>query len=85
MPLCGFDAKMLQGLTLFAQGLYESALRLSEEKGIAVDEAMQIEIKEMNVFLGALEEKYQALRKTHGVDEAMRELTEWTAMRDKNT
>lgn len=83
MPICGFNPKMLQGVTLFAQGLYEAALQRSRERGISLEEAMEIEIQEMNVFLGALEEKYQDLRKTHSVDEAMRQLTEWTTHRNR--
>jgi hypothetical protein len=83
MPLCGFNPKMLQGLTLFAQGLYEAVLQRASERGISIEKAMEIEIEEMNVFLGALEEKYQELRKAYSIDEAMRKLVEWTESQNK--
>lgn len=82
MPMCGFNAKMLQGLTAFAQGLYDQAHRLAKEQGIPLEDAMEKEIHEMNVFLAALDETYEELRRSgKDVDEAMRELSEWTKSR----
>ncbi len=78
MPLCGFTPKMLQGLTTFAQGLYEQAHKLSNEQGIPLEQAMEKEIHEMNVFLAALDQRYEELRKTRSVDAAMVELAKWT-------
>ncbi|MDP3956674.1 MAG: hypothetical protein Q8P97_01625 [bacterium] len=78
MPLCGFNATMLKGLTLFAQGLYEQVVKRSEKDGVDVKTAMEIEVHEMNIFLPALDEKYEELRKTQDVDEAMRNLVRWT-------
>ncbi len=77
MPICGFDKKMLKGLTLFAQSLYEAALRKSKEKSITIEDAMKIEIDEMNGFLFALDSKYEEYRKVHGVPESMGKLIDW--------
>lgn len=78
MPLCGFNDQMLKGLTLFAQGLYKSAVKRAAEEDVNVEEAMEREIHEMNVFLAALDEHYEALRNTMDVDEAMHGLIAWT-------
>jgi len=78
MPFCGCNAQMLQGLANFAQGLYKQALKLSEDQGLSIEDAMEKEIKEMNVFLAALDDRYDELRKKRSVDAAMVELAEWT-------
>ena len=77
MPLCGFDKKMLAGLTMFAQSLYEAALRKSQEKNISIEEAMQIEIEEMNEFLFALDETYAKFRVNNNVPKSMQKLVSW--------
>lgn len=74
---------MLKGLTLFAQGLYEQAVKRAAKDGVDVKTAMEIEVHEMNVFLPALDEQYEELRKTQDVDEAMRNLVTWAKQRDK--
>lgn len=80
MPLCGFNPKMLHGLTEFAQGLYEQALKRQSQDNIPIERAFEIEVEEMNIFLTKLDEKYYAeLRPKHGVDEAMKKLVEWSA------
>lgn len=76
--MCGFNPEILKGMTLMAKGFYTSALRLSKERGIPIDQAMKIEVQEMTVFLTALDEQYAELRKTHSVDEAMKNLAEWS-------
>ncbi len=85
MALCGFNAQMLKGLALFAQGLYGAALRISEERGISIEHAMENEIEEMNVFLAALDEHYVELRKTQPVDVAMRNLVKWADEHEQRT
>ena len=84
MPMCGFSPKMLQGLTMFAQGLYDSALVRSQEKRISIEAAMEAEIHEMNVFLAALDEHYDELKERMSVDQAMRNLTQWTQEQREN-
>ena len=84
MPLCGFNPKMLEGLTKFAQGLYEQALKRQQEDGIPIERAFETEVEEMNIFLTKLDEKYyKDLRPKHTVSEAMDKLVEWTAAQPK--
>jgi len=85
MPLCGFNPKMLEGLTKFAQGLYEQAIKRSVGENIPIEQAFKIEVEEMNIFLTKLDEKYyKELRPKHAVSEAMEKLIEWTAFYPKN-
>ena len=83
MPMCGFNPKMLKGLTMFAQGLYEQAEWQAERQGISLGEAFEKEVKEMNVFLAALDEHYEVLRKSTDVDDAMRQLVAWADARKR--
>jgi len=84
MPFCGFNPKMLEGLTKFAQGLYEQALKRQKEDGIPIEQAFEIEVEEMNIFLTKLDEKYYSeLRPKHNVAEAMDKLVEWAAFQPK--
>ena len=52
-----------------------------KEKKIDIKQAFQEEIRELGIFLEALEEKYQELKKEHPVGETMQKLVKW--MRDK--
>jgi hypothetical protein len=81
MPLCGFNPMMIKGLTMFAQGLYSQAQKRAREEDVSLDEAFTKEVHEMSVFLAALDERYEELKKTFGVDEAMRELIVWAEQR----
>jgi hypothetical protein len=77
MPLCGFNPTMLKGLTMFAQGLYAQAQKRAATDGTSLDDAFTKEVHEMTVFLAALDERYEELRKTRAVDDAMRDLVLW--------
>jgi hypothetical protein len=77
MPLCGFNPTMLKGLTMFAQGLYAQAQKRAGTDKISLDDAFSKEVHEMTVFLAALDEQYEELRKTYAVDDAMRQLVSW--------
>jgi len=68
---------MLKGLTMFAQGLYAQAQKRAKSDDISLDDAFTKEVHEMVVFLAALDERYEELRKHYTVDEAMRELVLW--------
>ncbi len=81
MPLCGFNPTMLKGLTMFAQGLYAQAQKRAQADNISLDDAFSKEVHEMTVFLAALDEHYEELRKTSDVDVAMRELVMWAERR----
>lgn len=84
MPLCGFNPKMLEGLTKFSQGLYEQAMKRQKEDGVPIERAIEIEVEEMNIFLTKLDKKYYSeLRPKHSVAEAMDKLVEWTAQPER--
>ena len=75
MPLCGFNPKMLKGLTLFAQGLYEQAKKRSNDDGINMEKSYEKEIEEMNIFLSELDRRYyEELRPAFGVEEGIKKL-----------
>ena len=83
-PFCGFNPKMLTGLTQFSQGLYEQALKRAKEEGISLERAFEIEVQEMNVFFAELDRKYyEELRPQYDVAEAIRKLVEWGASRPR--
>jgi len=78
MPMCGFNPKMLKGLALFSQGLYEQALKRSQEENLSMERSFEIEVEEMNIFLTMLDDKYYGeLRPRHNIKEAMDKLIEW--------
>jgi len=52
MPLCGFNEKMLKGLTMFNEGLIEHGLIYrSSKNGETIDAALKREIADMTRFL----------------------------------
>jgi hypothetical protein len=52
MPLCGFNQKMLEGLTAFHEGLVEHGLiERSRIRGQTIDETLQRELTDMERFL----------------------------------
>ncbi len=57
MPLCGFNRKMLEGLSLFAEGLFEQAIKRSGEDGLSLEESLKQEISEMDIFREILDSK----------------------------
>ena len=77
MPVCGFNPTMLKGLVMFAQGLFVQAQKRAKEERISLDAAYAYEVNEMSVFLAALDERYEELKKHLTVDQAMRRLVEW--------
>ena len=84
MPLCGFNPKMLHGLTKFAQGLYEQALKRQTEDGIPIERAFEIEVEKMNIFLAKLDGRYyDELRPKYDVATAQEKLIEWAAFYPK--
>lgn len=53
MPLCGFNQKMLEGLTSFHEGLVEHGiLERAKQKGVSYSEILNQEIGDMKRFLG---------------------------------
>lgn len=52
MPVCGFNQKMLEGLTSFSEGLVEHGLLLrSQQNGETLDQAIQREIADMTMIM----------------------------------
>ena len=55
MPLCGFNEKMLKGLTAFNEGLVEHGLKFrSEKNGETIDQAIKREISDMTRLLSEI-------------------------------
>lgn len=71
MPFCGFNEKMLSGLTAFCEGLVEHGLvHRSELNGETVQQAIKREISDLT----------RILFETHRIDDsAKREMTEGIA------
>ncbi len=76
MPLCGFNPKMIQGIAIFAQGLFEAVLARSRAEKLDIRVAFEKEVSEITLFLGALEDRYQELRRDRP-DKVMTELVDW--------
>ena len=71
MPLCGFNPKMIQGIAIFAEGLFEATVARAEEENLSLPEAFQIELRDIGLFLQALEDKHQELKKNFPPKEAV--------------
>ncbi len=55
MPVCGFNEKMLKGLTAFNEGLVEHGLQFrSEKNGETIDQAIKREISDMTRLLSEI-------------------------------
>lgn len=55
MPLCGFNEKMLKGLTTFTEGLVEHGLKFrSEKNNETIDQAIKREISDMTRLLSEI-------------------------------
>jgi hypothetical protein len=77
MPLCGFNKKMIHGITIFSEGLFEATLQRANEQNIDLQTAFRAEVEEIGLFLEALESKYQELKKTNSAEETMRKAVQW--------
>ena len=63
MPLCGFNSKMIQGIAVFAEGLFEATVARAKEEGKTLPEAFEIELRDIRLFLQAIEDKHQELKR----------------------
>lgn len=77
MPLCGFNNRMIQGIAIFAEGLFEATASRAKENNVPVEDAFHAEIKEMQKFLEALENRHQELKRKYTPEEAMAKIVEW--------
>lgn len=58
MPMCGFNQKMVKGITTFSEGLYEATLERGRQKQMTDLAAVEAEIEEIHLFIEALRAKY---------------------------
>lgn len=70
MPLCGFNPKMIQGIAVFAEGLFEATVSRAGEENLSLEEAFQIELRDIKLFLQALEDKHQELKRQMSPEDA---------------
>lgn len=63
MPLCGFNPKMIQGIAVFAEGLFEATVARAKEEQMSLPEAFNIELRDIRLFLQAIEDRHQELKK----------------------
>lgn len=83
MPLCGFNAKMIHGIAIFSEGLFEATLERANEQRIDIATAFKAEVKEIGLFLEALENKHQELRRVFPPAETMAKAVDWIEQNDK--
>jgi len=63
MPFCGFNPKMIRGLAIFAEGLFEATVTRADEEGKTIPDAFQTELRDIGLFLQAIEDKHQELKR----------------------
>jgi hypothetical protein len=63
MPLCGFNQKMIKGISMFAEGLFEATVARADEEKMSLPEAFKIELRDIGLFLQALEDKHQEVKR----------------------
>ncbi|MBI3415497.1 MAG: hypothetical protein HY043_09280 [Verrucomicrobia bacterium] len=59
MPLCGFNQKMIEGIATFSEGLYEATIERGRQSKVTDISAVKTEVKEIELFIKALQEKYR--------------------------
>ncbi len=47
MGLCGFNQEMLDGLTMFAQGLFKQVPKRAQEDNLSIEDSIRQELSEM--------------------------------------
>ncbi len=66
MAMCGFNKKMLDGLKLFGEGLYDQAVKNAAKNSLSLRESFEWEVQEMDIFIPIVAQKsaakFQALR-----------------------
>lgn len=67
MALCGFNKEMLDGLTMFAQGLFKQVPKRAAEDNLSTEDSINQELAEMETFLQVLEESNQEVTFLKGV------------------
>jgi hypothetical protein len=85
MPFCGFHPKMVTGLVIFAEGLFAATLERAQANNITIEQAYQQEVKELGIFLEALENRYQIAKDQNGISrrEVMEQVAAWVGEQDE--
>jgi hypothetical protein len=58
MPLCGFNKKMIEGIALYSEGLFDATIERGRQNNVDDISAVTTEVHEINLFLKALKAKY---------------------------
>ncbi len=82
MPLCGFNKRMITGIAIFAEGLFEATLDRAKENNIDIDTAFKKEVKDITEFLNALENEHQKLKAEYAPNETMEKIVKWIDDKD---
>jgi ppGpp synthetase/RelA/SpoT-type nucleotidyltranferase len=56
--LCGFNPKMIEGIVTFSEGLYAATMERGQQNNVTDIAAVKAEIKEIDLFIKALQAKY---------------------------
>jgi uncharacterized membrane protein YgdD (TMEM256/DUF423 family) len=56
--LCGFNQKMIEGIATFSEGLYQATMERGQQNNVTDVAAVKAEIKEIGLFIKALQAKY---------------------------
>ena len=77
MPLCGFNKRMIIGIAIFAEGLFEATLQRAKENNVNIETSFRNEVKDVTEFLNALESKHQELKVEYTPKETMGKIVKW--------
>ncbi len=80
---CGFNTKMVQGLALFAEGLFEATLERSREEGTDIEQAFKVELKDITAFLEGIERLHQETKHKFDRPTTVKMITHWMAEHDR--
>ncbi len=82
MPLCGFNKKMIRGLAIFAEGLFEATLQRAKENSVDIETSFKNEVRDITEFLNALESEHQKLKIDYTPKETMEKIVKWIDDKD---
>lgn len=80
---CGFNTKMVQGLALFAEGLFEATLDRSSAEKIDIKQAFKTELKDITAFLEGIERLHQETKYKLDRPTTVKTITHWMAENDR--
>lgn len=59
MPLCGFNKKMITGIVIFSEGLFEATIERGLENKVDDLTAVKREVREIDLFIKSLHNQYR--------------------------